>query len=209
MITNDETLGRRITRNSTVFFCGIVFEKIFSLLAIVLITRYLSEEEFGIFNYAIVYISFFAAIIDLGTESILIRELSKYPEKSEILIGSNILLKLCLTLSAIVLSYIVCNFMNLRYDKTLLIYIMFINLILSPKLPTIKTSFEAVFKARLKTGFPVLMNILGSFVLLITVIIVINLKGNVNYITLMYVLSGLQPGFKYSLKRSFYCGEFR
>ncbi len=193
MITNDETLGRRIKKNSSIFFFGTIFEKIFSFLAIVLITRYLSEEEFGIFNYAIVYISFFAAIIDLGTESILIREISKYPEKSEILIGNNILLKLFLTLSAIVLSFFVCSFMNLRYDKTLLIYIMFINLILSPKLPTIKTPFEAVFKARLKIGFPVLMNILGSFVLFIMVIIVTNLKGNINLITLIYVLSGL-PG---------------
>ena len=99
LMVEDTTIGKKITKNSIIFFSGIIFEKFFSFLAIVLITRYLSEEEFGIFNYAVVYISFFASIIDLGTESILIRESSKHPEKSNILIGSNILIKLFLTLS--------------------------------------------------------------------------------------------------------------
>ncbi|MFC1562508.1 flippase [candidate division KSB1 bacterium] len=193
MIKNNEKLGESIVKNSSLFFFGTVLDKLFSFLAIVLITRYLSEEGFGIFNYALVYISLFAGIIGLGTESILVREISKYPEKSEILIGNNILLKLFLSLLTIILSFGICTLMNLRYDKTLLIYIMLINLILSPKLPTLKTSFEAAFKVRLKIGFPVLMNILGSVVLLITVIIIIHLKGSINLITLGYVLSGF-PG---------------
>ncbi|NVM04906.1 MAG: flippase, partial [Candidatus Helarchaeota archaeon] len=59
--------------------------------------------------------------------------------------------------------------------------------------PTLKNSFEAAFKVRMKVGFPVLMNILGSIVLLTFVVIIIHLNGSIKLITLGYVLSGL-PG---------------
>ena len=193
MTTNDERLGASITRNSSVFFFGTVLDKIFSFIAIVLITRYLGEEEFGIFNYALVYISFFAVLIDFGTESILIREISRNPKDDEILVGNNVLMKLFLTGTAIIFSFVITKFVDFGYEKEILIYIMLINLIFSPKLPTLKNSFEAGFKVRIRVGFPVLMNILGSVVLLIAVIIIIHLKGSIRLITLGYVLSGL-PG---------------
>ncbi|NVM04104.1 MAG: oligosaccharide flippase family protein, partial [Candidatus Helarchaeota archaeon] len=175
MVKNNEKLGASIAKNSSVFFFGTVLDKLFSLIAIVLITRYLGEEEFGIFNYALVYISFFAVLIDFGTESILIREVSRNPDGGGILIGNNILMKLFLTASAIILSFTIAKFADFGYEKEILIYLMFINLIFSPKLPTLKNSFEAAFKVRMKVGFPVLMNILGSIVLLTFVVIIIHL----------------------------------
>ena len=201
MITSDKKAGTGIAKNSLVFFTGTVLEKIFAFIAIVLITRYLGEDEFGIFSYALVYTSFFAVFIDFGTESILIREISKNPGSSEILIGNNILMKLFFTLSAIVLSFGIIQFADFSYDKEILIYIMLINLVFSPKLPTLKNSFEAAFKARIRVGFPVLMNILGSLVLLISVIIVIYINGSIRLITLCYVLCGL-PGLVLLIRKS-------
>lgn len=103
-------------------------------------------------------------------------------------------MKIFLTILAIVLSYIITVFADLSYEKELLIYIMFINLIFSPKLPTLKNSFESVFKVKLNVGFPVMMNILSSVVLLTIIIIEIQYECSLELITLGYVLSGL-PGF--------------
>ncbi len=193
-MSDNKRVGENILKNSLVFFFGTILDKIFSFIAIVLITRYLSEEEFGIFNYAIIYISFFATFVDFGTESILIREISVNPNGARILLGNNILMKIFLTILAIVLSYVITVFADLSYKKELLIYIMFINLIFSPKLPTLKNSFESVFKVKLNVGFPVMMNILSSVVLLTIIIIEIQYECSLELITLGYVLSGL-PGF--------------
>ena len=209
MIINDKFLGISITRNSILYFIGNIFEKIFSLCAIFLIARYLGENEFGIFNYALVYTSLFVVLIDLGTESILIREISRNPANSARLIGNSIILKIVLTLCTLILCLIVTFFSHFPGKKAVIIYLMLINLVFSPKLPTLKTPFEAIFKSRLKAGFPALMNILGSFIFFALVIIMILQKSPLELIVLGYVLSGL-PGlvFLYIKSRKIIAPEY-
>jgi O-antigen/teichoic acid export membrane protein len=54
----------------------------------VAIVRYLGPEQLGTFSYAISFYGLFVAFISLGLESISIRELVKYPEKRDEILGS-------------------------------------------------------------------------------------------------------------------------
>ena len=188
-----EELGIRISKNSLTFFFGTIIDKLFSLIGIVLVARYLGENEFGIFNYALIYTSLFAVLVDLGTESILIREISRNPAKSARLIGNSIILKIVLTLCTLIICFIVTFFSQFPDKKAVIIYLMLINLVFSPKLPTLKSPFEAIFKSRLKAGFPALINILGSFIFFVLVIVMIQTNSPLELIVLGYVFSGL-PG---------------
>lgn len=58
------------------------------------VARQLGPEQYGLLNYAISYVSIFAVIAGLGFDSIMVRELVRYPEKIGILLGTAFLLKL-------------------------------------------------------------------------------------------------------------------
>lgn len=69
-----------------------LFEKITRLIlnfiVMISIVRYLGPNQFGIYSYAISFYGLFVAFISLGMESISIRELVKYPEKRDEILGS-------------------------------------------------------------------------------------------------------------------------
>lgn len=70
-----------------------VLRILFAITIGVWVTRYLGPEEFGILNYAQSFVGLFAAFSSLGLNDILIRELIKYPESENKLMGTSFLLQ--------------------------------------------------------------------------------------------------------------------
>ena len=70
----------------------LLFEKVARLVlnffVTVYVIRYLGPDEFGLYSYAISFYGLFVAFVSLGLESISIRELVKYPEKRNEILGS-------------------------------------------------------------------------------------------------------------------------
>jgi O-antigen/teichoic acid export membrane protein len=58
------------------------------------ITRYLGTEEFGLFNYAISFVSIFTVFSTLGLDQIVIRELLKDESKKDLILGTAFVVKL-------------------------------------------------------------------------------------------------------------------
>ncbi|MDW8002825.1 MAG: flippase [Deltaproteobacteria bacterium] len=76
----------------------LTFDKVFrlgvGLFVMGWIARYLGPEQFGLWNYAIAFTSLFSAFATLGLDGIVVRELVKYPEKTEELLGTAFVLRL-------------------------------------------------------------------------------------------------------------------
>lgn len=70
----------------------LLFEKIARLILNFIVTvyvvKYLGPDNFGLYSYAISFYGLFVAFVSLGMESISIRELVKYPEKRDEILGS-------------------------------------------------------------------------------------------------------------------------
>jgi O-antigen/teichoic acid export membrane protein len=64
------------------------------LIVGVWVARYLGPEQFGLFNYAIAFVSLFAVIPTLGLDSIVIREIVHHPEQKHELLGTAFALKM-------------------------------------------------------------------------------------------------------------------
>jgi hypothetical protein len=58
------------------------------------IARYLGPEKYGLFSYALAFVSLFAGVAKLGLDGIVVRELVKEPEKKELYLGTAFWLKL-------------------------------------------------------------------------------------------------------------------
>jgi PST family polysaccharide transporter len=85
---------RAIFGNSMWLFLDKIFRMGVALLVGVWVARYLGPEQFGLLNFAIAFTSFFGALATLGLDGIVVRDLVKYPEKSDVILGSAFALKL-------------------------------------------------------------------------------------------------------------------
>ncbi|MEJ0032583.1 MAG: oligosaccharide flippase family protein [Bacteroidota bacterium] len=84
----------------------LIMEKGFALAAGMVVgiyvARYLRPEAFGLLNYAISFVGIFSALSTIGLEQILVRELSRNPERKEELLGTGVILRLAGSLVLIV-----------------------------------------------------------------------------------------------------------
>src|SRR5690349_12809577 len=58
------------------------------------VARYLRPEAFGLLNYSISFVGIFSALSTIGLEQIIVRELSRNPERKEELLGTGVVLRL-------------------------------------------------------------------------------------------------------------------
>lgn len=81
-----------------------------ALLVGILVARYLGPDKFGLMNYVISYVSIFTIISTFGLDNIEIRELSKYPERKEYILGTCLSIRLicaCIALLSVILSLVI------------------------------------------------------------------------------------------------------
>ncbi|MBB2149974.1 flippase [Pedobacter gandavensis] len=64
------------------------------IVASICVGNYLGAEEFGIYNYPLVFTTFFIAAAALGLDGFVTRELLRFPEKKNELLGTAFILKL-------------------------------------------------------------------------------------------------------------------
>jgi len=85
---------KKYFKNTSWLFTEKILRLLIYFVVTVLVIRYLGPEQFGLLSYAISFYGLFTAISVLGLESISIRELVKYPERRDNILGSVFLLRL-------------------------------------------------------------------------------------------------------------------
>lgn len=58
------------------------------------VARYLGPDQFGLFNYAVAFVSLFGAIAGLGLNGVVVRDLVKEPDNAEITLGTAFVLQI-------------------------------------------------------------------------------------------------------------------
>lgn len=85
---------KRYLANTGWMFFGQMFGLLLSFFIGVWVVRYLGPENYGVLSYALAFTTLFSFIASLGVDSILNRELVKFPEKRDELMGTAFRLKL-------------------------------------------------------------------------------------------------------------------
>lgn len=87
------------------------------LLVGVWVARYLGPEQFGLLNFALAFVGLFGAIATLGLQGIMVRDIVRNPEESNVILGTGFLLRVLGGLAAFGLMLAVISY--LRPDDTL------------------------------------------------------------------------------------------
>jgi O-antigen/teichoic acid export membrane protein len=184
----------RIIENTAAYAAGNIFSRLFDILTIFLLARYLGVVDFGKFSFALAYVGLFSVVIDLGFNLILVRELSKSPERGARLYGSGVSLNFVFAgLGALAA---VGSILVLRYPPEIkvLVALASLNLFVSFRMPSFKDVFEVPLVAGLKLKYSAAAAAANRILTLPVMVGAMLLKAPLGLLVLIYALVSL-PSF--------------
>jgi O-antigen/teichoic acid export membrane protein len=177
---------RKYIRSTGWMFGGKLASMAISFIATLYIARHLGPTNFGQLSYALSIVGIFGFLAPLGLDSILYRELIKFPEKKNQLLGTSFLLKLA---AGIITSLCIITYaISIGTDDVsrMAVIILSFTFILSP--------FQVItyeFLSRSESKVPALITMLTTLLLnLLKVVALMNGKG-VLYIAFVLFLEPL------------------
>jgi O-antigen/teichoic acid export membrane protein len=181
---------RRYFANTGWMFFGQMFSLLISFFIGAWLARYLGPQNFGVLSFSMSFAGLFAFIASLGIDGILIRELVKFPEKQNELMGTSMGLKLIGGSVAILFSISAAFFFEHDPLIRLLIILFSLSFILQA-IGVITTFFQANVWAKKVIKVQLLAMALSSVFKILAIIFGLG----VTWITLIYVLDGVWGGW--------------
>lgn len=157
-----------------------------SFIATTYIARNLGPTNFGQLSYALSFISLFGFIASLGIDGILYRDLIKYPDQKEKLLGTAFLIKLCAGFVATTLAISFAFFLAKDDVSRILIFILSGTFTLN--------AFQIIafdFNARADSKYPSSVGLFITLLLNILKILIIMTHRGVIYLALTLLLESI------------------
>lgn len=184
---------RRYFANTGWMFFGQMFSLLVAFFIGAWIARYLGPENYGVLSYAIAFVGLFGFISSLGVDGILTRELVKFPEKRDELLGTAFCLKLIggvVALCLVILSALLFE----ANPLIRLLIILFSFSFIFQSINIISTYFQAEVKSKNNVIALLISTIISSFLK----IAVIFFDKGVIWIVIIFVLDFLWQGIGFA-----------
>lgn len=185
---------RKIVMNSSFLLISNAINRLFDFGIIMLLSRYLGPDMFGVYEFIFIYISFWSLLVDVNTQSILIRKISREEEDTQKLMNNGITLSLTFTL---IISLFACPlFFTTDYSNDIktLIFVAIFSLVVSSNLKSVRQIIEAIFYAKMRVKYVAVCSVLDKFLFLGSVLVIYLAKGNIFHIVAVRIISAV-PGF--------------
>ena len=189
---------QRHSKNLSWMFFAKIGGMVITFIATAFIARNLGPANYGQLSYAISFVSLFSFIASLGIDQILHRELIKYPEQRNELLGSAIGLRAVASVVAIITVIIFALFISSNDVSLLLIFIISMSPLLG--------SFQLLgyeFQAETKSKYPSLLSLGVVTTLNLLKIATIAMHKGVIYLALIVLLEPVlySLGYLYLTKK--------
>lgn len=148
----------QIASNTISQIIGRIFVLAASLVSVKLITNYLGPGGTGYYNTVITYLSFFIVLADFGFFSVVVREISKFPEKAEEILANVFSIRLITAISAVLISIIIVYLTN--YPPEIKEGVIIASLF--PIFNLAASVYDMLFQARLKMQKVALADVLSK-----------------------------------------------
>lgn len=186
--------AQRYTKNASWMFFSRMFTLLVSFLTMLYISRVLGPTNFGELDYALAVIGVFGIIGSWGIEGVLNRELIKYPEKHNEIIGTASTLRLILGAVATIIVIIFVVFSNIdQISKILLIILSFTYTISTFSI------LQQTFLAKAESKYPSIITAIITLVTNIAKVIIIFTGKGIIYLAVIMVVESLLSALLYFL----------
>lgn len=164
-------------------FAERVIKLLLSFLIGIILVRYLGPEQFGVLSYAVSFALLFASIANFGLENILVRELVKYPDEKNTILGSSFFLRIAGSIAVIAMTWVAVQINNEESSTAILIYIITIG--------TIFQSFHVIdfwFQARVQAKYSASVQSSSTIIASLLRLLLIVLSAGLGWFAFMQAL---------------------
>ena len=150
-----------ILKNSVSMIAGNFFNKIASVIVLILVAGSLDSASFGRYSFAVSYLAFFAVFTDLGINTLITRDISSGAVYAPLALATRYSIRLCLSFFALAMA--LSGLLVLSYGReTVMIVIASAPMLFFPSGAFLQTVFDIPFQSRLKMAAPSLVNALSE-----------------------------------------------
>ena len=178
---------QRITKNVSVVFISQIISYLLGFFTIIYIARYLGANGFGIISLALSLSAIFGVFVDMGLNTLLIREVARNKSLSNKYISNSSSLKFILAFLTFGLLTLTVHIIGYSQLISNIIYLITLSVII--------TSFSGIlsslFQANEKMEYISISNILSSLLLLLGTIIGIYYGFTIIYFASIYIVTSV------------------
>lgn len=176
-----------LSQNTFFLTMAYVVEKALVFFYFIFLARYLGPDNFGVYNFALSFVSLFVVFIDLGFSTVLIRESAKTPDKAEAYLKNALTFKFITSLVTFLLIGLIVNLLHYSSLTQYLIYLFAISTIFESLALTLFSFFRGMHNLRYES-FGLILN---KVFFVILGLIFIFLKLPLIFFALPLILGGL------------------
>lgn len=175
----------KIIKNTTSMVLADIITKLFAIIVIIYLARYLGVEDFGKYNFITTYFSFFMVLATFGLDPVVIKEIAKDKTITDKIINNVLIVRLLTSFVSIILSIIAIKVLN--YSGEIVFYVALGSCTMI--FQSLSYVYESLFQAYLKMQYYAVSVVLYKLIFSIFVFLIIFAKGNVFHAILALVLS--------------------
>ncbi len=187
---------KKIALNSSVLAGGSILSRLLEFSFALLLTRYLTVDDYGNYNAILAYFTYFAIFIDLGTVYILRRECSRNAKDSNILLGNGISLSLTNLVFVLFLSYFIIELCPYPEEVKKLFWYASGVLFVSSRITSFRKLIEIPFLVNFKAHKIVISTLLDRIIFLICILVFIRTNNSLVF-TVIALITTETVGFLY------------
>lgn len=177
---------KKYFQNAAWIFAGKILTLVVAFFTNIYVVRFLGPSQYGLLSYSVSFVGLFSFIASLGIDSILYRDLIKYPEKRDELLGSTFFLKLTGSFLALFLIVLILPFTDNNLYTAVLILIIAFSLIFQPF-----NVINLYFQSRLLSKYPSIISLAIVAILSILKIIFVIIKVNLIYFAIIFLAEAI------------------
>ena len=155
---------RKVLANVFWAMLGKIVNMLGALFVGILVARYLGPTQYGLMNYVISYVALFTVIASFGLSNIEVRELAKYPEKRDELLGTCFCIRLFFSSVAYVLLALSLVIFRTDIFTTLMILLYGITLYTTCCFELIRNYFTSIIKNEYVVKSEIVRTLIGACV---------------------------------------------
>lgn len=151
----------RVAKNTGVLIFADITSKLFSLILVIYIARFLEDVGYGKYSFALAFTALFAVLINLGLNMLTIREVARDKNLAGKYLGNIVVIKVPLSIITFGLIVFIINMMHYPADTTMAVYLAGISVILT----SFSQLFRSIFTAFERMEYEAFLNIVKTIII--------------------------------------------
>ncbi len=180
------TTTRRIIKNSLILFASHVLTKLINLTVVLILTRMLGAEGFGIYSFSFAFVSLFMVLGNLGINSLLTRDIARNKSRINEFLGTSLPLLFYLSVLTFVVINTAVTFISWDAASKPAIRIFSLFLIFD----NFSRHFVSVFRAFEKMEYEAYTNLVERLAMLFFAVILWKFNRSLNF--LLWCFAGIE-----------------